>query len=77
LFRWQLSKAFAGYLNSHSSLVDYPCSFSGLAFVNFRGMQESSALNIFAALEVSGLLIVILVSTLFLMAVEQARVILL
>jgi len=39
----RLSQHFA----SHSSLVDYPCSFSGLAFVNFRGMQESSALNIF------------------------------
>jgi len=28
------------FCSSHSSLVDYPCSFSGLAFVNFRGMQS-------------------------------------
>lgn len=66
-----LSKAFAGYLNTFAPVIPawliILAFFSGLAFVNFRGMQESSVLNIFCtALEVSGLLIVILVSTLFL-----------
>ncbi|KAB8320769.1 amino acid permease [Tolypothrix campylonemoides VB511288] len=65
-----LSKAFAGYLNAFAPGIPawliILALFSGLAFVNFRGMQESSALNIFCtALEVSGLVIVILVSTLF------------
>ncbi len=66
-----LSKAFAGYLNAFAPVIPdwliVLALFSGLAFVNFRGMQESSALNIFCtAVEVSGLVIVILVSTLFL-----------
>lgn len=66
-----LSKAFAGYLNTFAPVIPawliILALFSGLAFINFRGMQESSALNIFCtALEASGLLIVILVSTLFL-----------
>ncbi|MBW4500000.1 MAG: APC family permease [Scytonema hyalinum WJT4-NPBG1] len=65
-----LSKAFAGYLNAFAPAIPawliIITLFSALAFVNFRGMQESSALNIFCtALEVSGLVIVILVSTLF------------
>ncbi|MBD2741576.1 amino acid permease [Coleofasciculus sp. FACHB-1120] len=66
-----LSKAFAGYLNAFAPAIPYwliiLALFAGLAFVNFRGMQESSALNIFCtSLEVSGLLIVIFVATLFL-----------
>lgn len=66
-----LSKAFAGYFNAFAPAVPAWLIiiglFSALAFVNFRGMKESSALNIFCTtLEVSGLLIVILVSTLFL-----------
>jgi APA family basic amino acid/polyamine antiporter len=66
-----LSKAFAGYLNAFAPVLPawliVILLFWGLAFVNFRGMQESSALNIFCTtLEVSGLIIVILVSTFFL-----------
>ncbi|MBD1892225.1 amino acid permease [Coleofasciculus sp. FACHB-SPT9] len=66
-----LSKAFAGYLNAFAPAIPdwliILALFAGLAFVNFRGMQESSALNIFCtSLEVSGLLIVIFVATLFL-----------
>src|SRR4028118_62103 len=62
-----LSKAFAGYLNAFAPAIPawliIIALFSTLAFVNFRGMQESSALNIFCtALEVLGLVIVILVS---------------
>lgn len=67
-----LSKAFAGYLNTFAPA--FPPNlivialFAALAFVNFRGMEESSALNIFCTvLEVSGLLIVIFVSTFFLL----------
>ncbi|MBC7970863.1 MAG: amino acid permease [Verrucomicrobia bacterium] len=65
-----LSKAFAGYLTTFAPI--FPAAlvvlalFCGLAFINFRGMQESSSLNIFCTtLEVSGLLVVILVSVLF------------
>jgi basic amino acid/polyamine antiporter, APA family len=65
-----LSKAFAGYLTTFAPI--FPAwlvvlaLFGGLAFINFRGMQESSSLNIFCTtLEVSGLLIVILVSAFF------------
>ncbi|PSB24158.1 APC family permease [Stenomitos frigidus] len=65
-----LSKAFAGYLTTFAPI--FPAwlvvlaLFGGLALINFRGMQESSSLNIFCTtLEVSGLLIVILVSALF------------
>lgn len=66
-----LSKAFAGYFNAFVPAIPawliILVLFSVLAFVNFRGMKESSALNIFCTLiEVCGLLIVILVSTLFL-----------
>ncbi len=66
-----ISKAFAGYLTTFAPII--PASvvilalFFGLGLVNFRGMRESSSLNIFCTvLEVSGLLIVILVSILFL-----------
>ncbi|WP_421656181.1 APC family permease [Leptothermofonsia sp. ETS-13] len=67
-----LSKAFAGYFNTFipviPSWVVVIALFSGLAFVNFRGMEESSALNIFCTfLEVSGLFIVIIVSVLYLL----------
>ncbi|HEY9909405.1 MAG TPA: amino acid permease [Thermosynechococcaceae cyanobacterium] len=65
-----LSKAFAGYLTTFTPI--FPAwsvvlaLFCGLAFINFRGMQESSSLNIFCtSLEVSGLLVVIAVSVLF------------
>jgi len=65
-----LSKAFAGYLTTFAPI--FPewsvilALFCGLAFINFRGMQESSNLNIFCTtLEVSGLLVVIVVSVLF------------
>ncbi|MBW4689387.1 MAG: APC family permease [Komarekiella atlantica HA4396-MV6] len=66
-----LSKAFAGYFNAFVPAIPawliILVLFSVLAFVNFRGMKESSALNIFCtSIEVCGLLIVILVSTLFL-----------
>lgn len=66
-----LSLAFAGYLAK--AIPNLPtwaiviALFAALAFVNFRGMQESSAVNIFCtSLEVSGLIIVILVATLYL-----------
>jgi basic amino acid/polyamine antiporter, APA family len=65
-----LSKAFAGYLITFTPI--FPAwlvvlaLFCGLALINFRGMEESSSLNIFCTtLEVSGLLVVILVSFLF------------
>lgn len=65
-----ISKAFAGYFNAFAPFVPAWLViiglFAALAFVNFRGMKESSALNIFCtALEVSGLLLVILLSSLF------------
>ncbi len=66
-----ISKAFAGYLTNFAPMIPawaiILALFFGLALVNFRGMRESSGLNIFCTvLEVSGLIIVILVSTLFL-----------
>lgn len=66
-----LSKAFAGYLNAFAPAIPewliVLVLFALLAFVNFRGMKESSALNIICtSIEVSGLLIVIGVATLFL-----------
>lgn len=66
-----LSKAFAGYFNTFAPMIPawlvILALFSGLAFVNFKGMEESSALNIFCtSVEVTGLMIVIIVSTLFL-----------
>ncbi len=66
-----ISKAFSGYLTTFAPIIPpwaiILALFFGLALVNFRGMRESSGLNIFCTvLEVSGLLIVILVSTLFL-----------
>lgn len=67
-----LSIAFAGYLNAFLPVLPtwaiVLALFAGLTFVNFRGMQESSALNIFCTtLEVSGLLIVIFLSAAFLL----------
>jgi basic amino acid/polyamine antiporter, APA family len=67
-----LSKAFSGYLNTFAPILPswfiILALFAVLAFVNFRGMEESSALNIFCTtLEVSGLIVVILVSTFFLL----------
>lgn len=66
-----LSRAFAGYFIAVApGIPDWLiilALFSGLTFVNFRGMKESSALNIVCTtLEVSGLIIVILVSIAFL-----------
>ncbi|MBW4422381.1 MAG: amino acid permease [Myxacorys californica WJT36-NPBG1] len=66
-----LSRAFAGYLNAFIPALPVwlivITLFAALAFVNFRGMQESSALNIVCTtVEVSGLIIVVLVATLFL-----------
>ncbi len=65
-----LSKAFSGYLTTFAPMIPawiiILALFFSLAIVNFWGMRESSALNIFCTcLEVSGLIIVILVSTLF------------
>jgi basic amino acid/polyamine antiporter, APA family len=66
-----LSKAFAGYLNAFAPAIPTWLIILGLffvlAFVNFRGMKESSALNIVCTfIEISGLVIVILVAILFL-----------
>lgn len=66
-----ISKAFSGYLTTFAPILPawaiILALFFGLALVNFRGMRESSGLNIFCTvLEVSGLLLVILVSILFL-----------
>lgn len=66
-----LSKSFAGYFNAFAPAIPawlvVIALFSILTFVNFRGMKESSALNIFCtSVEVTGLLIVILVAVLFL-----------
>jgi len=66
-----LSLAFAGYLNAFAPVIPswaiVLALFGGLAWVNFRGMQESSLVNIICTtLEVSGLVIVILVSAAFL-----------
>lgn len=65
-----LSKAFSGYLTTFAPLIPAWLIILGLFFslaiVNFWGMRESSALNIFCTcLEVSGLIVVIVVSTLF------------
>ncbi|WP_141733206.1 APC family permease [Oligoflexus tunisiensis] len=70
-----LSKAFSGYLLAFAPMIP-PAAiilalFLGLAFVTFWGMRESSGLNIFCTtLEVSGLILVILVSILFLTGIE-------
>lgn len=74
-----LSIAFAGYLNAFAPVLPtwaiVLALFTSLAFVNFRGMQESSALNILCTIvEVSGLLIVILVSAAFLLGGQAAPV---
>jgi len=66
-----LSKAFSGYLTTFAPIIPawvvILALFFGLGLINFRGMRESSGLNIFCTvLEVLGLLIVILASTFFL-----------
>jgi basic amino acid/polyamine antiporter, APA family len=66
-----LSKAFAGYFNAFVPAIPawliVLALFFALAFINFRGMKESSALNIFCTfVEVTGLLIVIVVAFFFL-----------
>lgn len=66
-----ISRAFAGYVLAIApGLPDWLiilALFAGLTFVNFRGMKESSALNVVCTtLEVSGLIIVILVTSAFL-----------
>jgi basic amino acid/polyamine antiporter, APA family len=71
------AKAFAGYFNAFAPVVSPELIilvfFLVLAFVNFRGMEESSALNIVCtAIEFSGLLIVILVSSLFVLGGADA-----
>ncbi len=72
-----LSLAFAGYLNAFAPVIPswaiVLALFAGLAWVNFRGMQESSAVNIVCTtLEVSGLIIVILVSAAYLVGGSAA-----
>ncbi|HIK56829.1 MAG TPA: amino acid permease [Synechococcales cyanobacterium M55_K2018_004] len=72
-----LSIAFAGYLNAFLPMIPtwaiVLAMFAGLTLVNFRGMKESSALNIVCTtVEVSGLVIVILVSTMFLLGGHQS-----
>ncbi len=71
------AKAFAGYFNAFAPGVPtwliILALFSALAFVNFRGMEESSALNIVCTtIEASGLVIVILVASLFLFGGGEA-----
>ncbi len=71
------ANAFAGYFNAFAPLVPVwlviLALFSALAFVNFRGMEESSALNIVCtAIEASGLAIVILVASLFIFGGGEA-----
>ncbi|MGL5807373.1 MAG: APC family permease [Xenococcaceae cyanobacterium] len=66
-----LSKSFAGYFNAFvPAIPDWfiiIALFSVLAFVNFRGMKESSVVNIVCtSAEVFGLVIVIVVASLFL-----------
>lgn len=74
-----LSKAFSGYLTTFAPMIPawiiILALFFSLALVNFWGMRESSALNIFCTcLEVSGLIIVILVSTLFITGSSKATI---
>jgi amino acid transporter len=66
-----LSRAFAGYfIQAAPAVPEWAIIlglFAGLTFVNFRGMKESSALNIICTtMEVSGLIIVIVLASLFL-----------
>ena len=73
-----LSIAFAGYLKALLPVIPtwalVLALFAGLTFFNFRGMAESSALNIICTtLEVSGLIIVILVSTAFLLSGHESQ----
>jgi len=74
-----ISRAFAGYVIAVAPQLPewliVLALFAGLTFVNFRGMKESSALNIFCTtLEVSGLIIVILVTSAFLLGGNTATV---
>lgn len=67
-----ISRAFAGYVIAVApGLPDWLiilALFAGLTFVNFRGIKESSILNIICTtLEVSGLILVILVAAFFLL----------
>lgn len=67
--------AFAGYLNNVPDWFVILALFSALAYVNFRGIEESSALNIVCTtIEASGLVIVILVSSLFLFGSAESTV---
>ena len=71
------ANAFAGYFNAFAPLVPVwlviLALFSAIAFVNFRGMEESSALNIVCtAIEASGLAVVILVASLFIFGGGEA-----
>jgi basic amino acid/polyamine antiporter, APA family len=72
-----LSKAFAGYLEAFLPVIPawavILAFFAALTYVNFRGMEESSALNILCTcIEVSGLFIVIVAATLFLFGSNTA-----
>lgn len=73
-----ISKAFAGYLMA--TLPFLPewflviALFAALGYVNFRGMKESSLLNLICtSIEVSGLLIVILVASVYLFGGSTAN----
>jgi APA family basic amino acid/polyamine antiporter len=71
-----LSKAFSGYLLAFAPMLPPPAIilalFFGLGFVTFWGMRESSGLNILCTvLEVSGLILVILVSIIFLVGMDE------
>lgn len=72
-----ISKAFAGYLTTFAPMLPdwlvVLALFAGLAYVTFRGMEESSILNIFCTtLEVSGLIFVIVAASFFLLGGSTA-----
>ncbi len=65
-----ISKAFAGYLMASIPVLPewflVILLFAALGYVNFRGMKESSLLNLVCtAIETSGLLIVILLASIY------------
>jgi len=67
-----LSNAFAGYLNNFAPILPrwliILVFFAGLTFVNFRGIEESSWLNMICTFtEVAGLFIVMFVASAFLL----------
>ncbi|HIK14574.1 MAG TPA: amino acid permease [Leptolyngbyaceae cyanobacterium M33_DOE_097] len=67
-----LSNAFAGYLNNFAPILPrwliIFVFFAGLTFVNFRGIEESSWLNMVCTFtEVAGLFIVMFVASAFLL----------